>query len=47
MEALFSDFHVSNVGVGMVGCCHGHQLGHLVVVWTYCVCEVGVLNYPP
>ena len=29
MEVLFSNFHVGDVGVGVVGCCHGHWFRHL------------------
>ena len=43
MEALFSDFHIGDIGVGMVGHCRGHQSGHLVVAWTYCACKAGGL----
>ena len=43
MEVLFSNFHIGDIGVGMVGHCHGHQSGHLVVAWTYCACKAGGL----
>ena len=43
MEALFSDFHVDDMGVGVVGGCHGHHSGHFVMVWTCCAWEVGGL----
>ena len=35
MEALFSNFHIGDVWVGVVGGCLGHQLGHLVMAWVY------------
>jgi hypothetical protein len=41
MEALFSDFHVGDVGVGVVGSRRGHQSGRLVVSWMWGVQGVG------
>jgi hypothetical protein len=35
MEALFSDFHVGDVRVGVVVGCRGHRLGRLVTSWTF------------
>ena len=32
MEALFSDFHVGDVGVGIVGGRRGRRFGHLMVL---------------
>ena len=43
MEALFSDFHVSDVGVGVVGSLFGHRSGRFVVAWACHVCDVGGL----
>ena len=43
MEALFSDFHVGDVGVGVVGGWSGRRFGHLVVSGTCGAGEVGVL----
>ena len=39
MEALFSSFHIGNVGVGVIGSRHGHPLGRLAGLW-----QVGVLS---
>ena len=43
MEALFSDFHISDVGVGVIGCSFGHQSGRFVVAWACRACDVGSL----
>ena len=43
MEALFSDFHISNVGVGVVGSFFGHRSGRFVVAWACRACDVGGL----
>ena len=43
MEVLFSDFHVSDVGVGVVGSPFGHQSGHFVMAWACRACDVGGL----
>ena len=29
MEVLFSNFHIGDMGVGVVGCCRGCQFHHL------------------
>jgi len=34
MEALFSNFHIGNVGMGIMGGCRGRRFGHLVVSGT-------------
>jgi len=34
MEALFSDFHIGDMGMGIVGGCRGRRFGHLVVSGT-------------
>jgi len=38
MEALFSVFHVGDVGVGVVGGCHGCWVDGLVASWM-CGCR--------
>jgi len=43
MEALFSSFHVGDVGMGVVGGCPGRRFGRLVVSWTCGAWDVGVL----
>ena len=43
MEALFSDFHIGNVGVGVVENCLSHWLGCFVVAWACRACDVGGL----
>jgi len=43
MEALFSRFHVGDVGRGVVGGCRGRRFGRLVVSWACGVSEVGVV----
>ena len=43
MEALFGDFHVSDVGVGVVGSLFGHRSGRFVVAWACRACDVGGL----
>ena len=43
MEVLFSDFHIGDVGVGVVGSFFGHRSGHFIVAWACCVCDVGGL----
>jgi hypothetical protein len=44
MEALFSDFHVGDVGVGVVDGYFGRWFGHLAVLRTCGVLEVGVMS---
>ena len=43
MEALFSDFHIGNVGVGVVGDCFSRLSGCFVVAWACHACNVGGL----
>ena len=43
MEALFSDFHISDVGVGVVGSFFGHRSGRFIVAWACRACDVGGL----
>ena len=43
MEALFSDFHIGNVGVGVVENCLSHWLGCFVMAWVCCACDMGGL----
>jgi len=38
MEALFSSFHVGDVGVGVVGGYRGRRFGRLVMSWTCGAC---------
>ena len=43
MEALFSSFHVGDVGVGVVGGYSGRRFGRLVMSWTCGASDVGVV----
>ena len=43
MEALFSCFHISDVGRGVVGGCRGRWFGRLVVSWACGASEVSVV----
>ena len=43
MEALFSDFHVGDVGVGVVGDCFSRLSGCFIVAWVCHACNVGGL----
>ena len=43
MEALFSDFHVGDVGVGVLGSGRGRWFGRWVLSWTCGLCGAGAL----